>query len=105
MGAGSGRPAEPMQEELTRREREILAQLAQGRTGPEIAQQLVLALSSVRWHLKNLYAKLGANGRRQALSRAHELGLLPATAQTEASQSHQAAQIRLPVLPIQITRF
>ncbi len=105
MSAGNGRPVEPFVEELTRREREILALVAQGSSGPEIAQKLMLALSSVRWHLKNLYAKLGANGKRQAVARAMQLGLLPPTAPAAATQPQQAGPVRLPALPIHITRF
>jgi ATP/maltotriose-dependent transcriptional regulator MalT len=56
-------------ETLTRREREILALLAEGLTGPEMAVRLTLALSSVKSHLQHLYGKLGVNSKRQAVSR------------------------------------
>ena len=62
-------------ERLTRREREILALLAQGYTAPEIAQQLTLALSTVKWYVQQVYGKLGVNNRRRAILRAGELGL------------------------------
>src|SRR5258708_16520795 len=63
-------------EPLTRRERDILALLAQGHNGPEIAEKLTLALSSVKWHTQHLYSKLGVNSKKQAIARARELGLL-----------------------------
>ena len=70
------RPAATLHEPLTRREREILPLLAEGLTGPEIAERLTLGISSVKTHMQHLYGKLGANSKRQAVSRARELGLL-----------------------------
>ena len=63
-------PAEALGEPLTRREREILALLAQGYSGPESAEQLTLTINSVKGHVQHLYAKLGVHGRRQARARA-----------------------------------
>src|SRR5229473_1260999 len=76
MNGWEDKPADARLEPLTRRQTEILALLAQGYSGPEIAAKLVLTLSSVRFHLKHLYGKLGVNSKRQALTRAAELGLL-----------------------------
>lgn len=76
-------PVEPLLEPLTRREREILALLAQGYSGPEIAEQLTLAISSVKWHIQHLYGKLGVNSKRQALTRAKDLGLLGTSPRAE----------------------
>ena len=63
---------------LSVRETEILRLLATDLDGPEIARHLVVSLHTVRTHTKNVYAKLGVNSRRAAVSRARELGLLPA---------------------------
>ena len=41
-----------------------------------IARQLVVSLSTVRTHTRNVYAKLGVNNRRAAVTRAGELDLL-----------------------------
>src|SRR5258706_9474405 len=71
---------EPLIESLTRREREVLALLAQGYSAPEIATELTLAVSSVKWHIQHIYGKLGVNGKRQAVNRANELGLLRTSA-------------------------
>jgi predicted ATPase/DNA-binding CsgD family transcriptional regulator len=68
--------ADSLIEPLTRREREILSLLSQDLTAPEIAQKLTLAVSSVKWYIQQVYGKLGVNGRRQAVARARELGLL-----------------------------
>ena len=66
----------PLPEPLTRREQEILVLLAEGLTGSEMAERLTLAVSSVRWYIQQIYGKLGVNGKRQAITRAGELGLL-----------------------------
>src|SRR5262245_43131061 len=74
-------------EPLTRREREVLALLAEELTGPEIAERLTLALSSVKTHIQHIYGKLGVNGKREAIQRARELGLLEHFSPTAAPQS------------------
>ena len=42
-------------------------------SGPEIAQQLIVSLNTLRTHTKNIFNKLGVNGRRAAIRRAEEL--------------------------------
>ena len=54
---------------LTRREQEILAWVARGKTNGEIAELLWLAPSTVRKHLENVYAKLGVGTRTAAVAR------------------------------------
>lgn len=49
--------------ELTRREREVLRLLAQGRSNEEIAVELVLSVRTVEHHVASVYAKIGASGR------------------------------------------
>jgi len=61
--------------ELTERESEILALIAQGRTNQEIAGQLVLSLKTVRNHVSNIFSKLQVADRAQAILRAREAGL------------------------------
>src|SRR5260370_14913455 len=77
-------PDDPLVEPLTRREREILGLLDQGFSAPEMAEQLTLAVSSVKWHIQHLYGKLGVSGKRQALTRAQALGLLDGPAAADA---------------------
>ena len=62
---------------LTEREREVLALLAEGLTNAAIAEQLVVSVHTVRNHVSNLSAKLGARSKLEALSIAMRDGLLP----------------------------
>src|SRR5438105_14857106 len=79
-------PTKTLLEPLTRRERDVLVLLAQGLSAPEIAEKLTLAVSSVKWHSKHVYAKLGVNSKKQAVARAHALGLLGAPPVATAPQ-------------------
>src|SRR5258708_35391085 len=90
-------PTKPLRNPLTRRERDVLSLLAQGLSGPEIAEKLTLAVSSVKWHSKHLYAKLGVNSKKQAIARAHELGLLGAPPAATAPEPRSAST--LPAVP------
>jgi DNA-binding CsgD family transcriptional regulator len=53
---------------LTKREREILGRLAEGLSGAQIADELVLSPETVRTHVRNAMAKLGASTRSQAVA-------------------------------------
>jgi len=61
--------------ELSERETELLALIAQGRTNQEIAEQLGLTLKTVRNHVSNIFSKLQVADRAQAVIRAREAGL------------------------------
>jgi LuxR family maltose regulon positive regulatory protein len=50
--------------------------LAGGLTYGEIAARLMVSLNTVRFHVKNIYGKLGVDRRVAAVDRAEELGLL-----------------------------
>jgi LuxR family maltose regulon positive regulatory protein len=63
-------------EPLSQRELEILRLFKTELSGPEIARELVIALSTVRTHTKSIYNKLNVNNRRAAIKRAGELGLI-----------------------------
>ncbi len=63
-------------EPLSQRELEILRLFKTELSGPEIAQELVIALSTVRTHTKSIFSKLEVNNRRAAVKRAAELGLI-----------------------------
>ena len=63
-------------ESLSPREVDVLRLLAIGRSNEAIASDLVLALSTVKWHVAHIYRKLGVNGRMQAVTRARELRLI-----------------------------
>lgn len=62
---------------LTEREREVLGYLADGLTNAAIADKLVVSVHTVRNHIANLSAKLGAHSKLEALSIAVRQGLLP----------------------------
>jgi LuxR family maltose regulon positive regulatory protein len=70
--AGHGTLPEPLSE----RELDILRLIAAGRSNQEIAEKLVIALSTVKSHINNLYGKLGTNRRTEAIAIAREMGLL-----------------------------
>lgn len=61
--------------ELTEREREILALVAQPLTNQEIAQRQVLSTKTVRNHVSNIFTKLQVADRTQAIMRARDAGL------------------------------
>jgi LuxR family maltose regulon positive regulatory protein len=68
--------SQPLIEPLSQRELEILRLFRTELSGPEIADQLVIALSTVRTHTKGIYGKLNVTSRREAVKRASELGLI-----------------------------
>jgi DNA-binding NarL/FixJ family response regulator len=53
---------------LTRRELEVLADLASGRTNKQIARDLGVSLNTIKFHVRNLFQKLGVNSRSQAIA-------------------------------------
>jgi len=53
---------------LTRRELEVLSDLASGRTNKQIARDLEVSLNTVKFHVRNLFQKLGVNSRSQAIA-------------------------------------
>lgn len=61
---------------LSRQELNILQLMALGHTNPEIAHQLVLAVSTVRWYAKQIFRKLGVHNRTQAAAQAKKLNLI-----------------------------
>ena len=65
-----------MVEPLSDRELDVLRLLATDLDGPEIANQLMVSLNTMRTHTKSIYTKLGVNSRRAAVHRANELQLL-----------------------------
>ena len=67
-------PSSPFPE-LTEREREILALIAQGRSNSEIAQSLVISMKTVRNYVSSIFSKLQVADRAQAIIRAREAGM------------------------------
>lgn len=63
--------------ELTRRERQVLEQLARGLSTPEVAESLSISVSTTRNHVQNIFQKLQVHSRAQAVAYAFEHGLVP----------------------------
>ncbi|BAU28060.1 LuxR family two component transcriptional regulator [Aneurinibacillus soli] len=63
-------------EELTGREMEILLQIAQGKSNQEIADELFIALKTVKTHVSSILSKLGVQDRTQAVIYAFKHGLI-----------------------------
>ena len=76
VSAGASAPPSSLAEALSEREREVLHLIEEGLSNQEIAEQFVVALSTVKWHVNNLYGKLAVRSRTQALLRARQLNLL-----------------------------
>ncbi len=67
---------QPLAEPLSGRELEVLGLMALGRTNAEISLELFVAVGTVKAHANNIYRKLDANNRSEAVSKAGRLGLL-----------------------------
>ncbi|MCD6554214.1 MAG: DNA-binding response regulator [Chloroflexi bacterium] len=69
-------PADDVPDRLTLREIEILRLIAEGLTNREIAQRLCLSENTIKTYIQNLYQKLDAHNRIEAVMRATKRGLL-----------------------------
>ena len=83
-------------EPLTRREQEILELIVEDLTNSQIAEKLFLAPNSVKWYVKQIYAKLDVSERAQVAVRALELGLVHKETQTTQTKHN---------LPFAVTPF
>jgi LuxR family maltose regulon positive regulatory protein len=73
---GSSGADERLSEPLSERELEVLALIAAGESNREIAGRLFVSTSTVKTHVNNLFRKLSARNRTQAVARAREMNLL-----------------------------
>ena len=69
-------PRAPASAALTPKERQVLELLARNLSNKEIALAMQLGEETIKWHVKNLFAKLDAGTRKQVVGRARILGLL-----------------------------
>ncbi|WP_396188096.1 LuxR C-terminal-related transcriptional regulator [Flavobacterium sp.] len=63
---------DPLKEQLTKREYEILANLAQGFQYKEVAHQLSVSLETIKKHVQNIYKKLHVQNRTEAIIKFHK---------------------------------
>ena len=79
-GRAAAGPASPLRSTpsmaLTPKEREVLELLARNLSNKEIGRALQVGEETIKWHMKNLFAKLDAGTRKQVVQRARILGLL-----------------------------
>jgi LuxR family maltose regulon positive regulatory protein len=72
----AGLPVAGAPEPLSERELEVLQLIAAGRSNRRIASELFVSVGTVKTHVNNLYRKLDAHSRTQAVARARELNLI-----------------------------
>jgi DNA-binding NarL/FixJ family response regulator len=72
----------PATDPLSTRETQVLALVARGRTNSEIGQALFISEATVKTHLLRAFGKLGVSDRTAAVTKAIELGMLPAPGTT-----------------------
>ncbi len=88
-------------EHITERELEILRLIAEGASDREIAQKVYLSINTVKWHNRQIYAKLGVGSRTEALAMSAEQGLLD-----KSGAAPEKTTFRVPNnLPAQISSF
>jgi LuxR family transcriptional regulator, maltose regulon positive regulatory protein len=85
--AGSSLPGLPgqrseLQEDLSESELRVLRYLPSNLSAPEIGRELYLSLSTIKTHMRHIYAKLGVHRRTEAGERARQLGLLAPSARS-----------------------
>lgn len=99
-GASADRGAHPAERRsadpdspLTKREREILRLVADGRSNADLARMLWVTEQTVKFHLSNIYRKLGVSNRTEASRWAQLHGLLPRGARMRAGVSSELAGV------------
>lgn len=74
--AVSGEQNHPADTDLSAREMEVLACLAQGKTTAQIASELFISENTVKTHVRHILEKLEASNRAEAVSKATQMGLI-----------------------------
>ena len=81
---------------LTERQLEVLRLKARRYTNAEIAEQLVISITTVKWHVRQIYNKLGTNTRAETVSVARQSGLLD---KKPARKKHSSRHFPTPISP------
>jgi LuxR family maltose regulon positive regulatory protein len=76
LGRAKRSRAPELRDELSDRELAVLRLLPSGMSQREIGSELFVSLNTIKTHLRNIYRKLGADGREDAVERARELRLI-----------------------------
>jgi DNA-binding NarL/FixJ family response regulator len=74
--SGEAGASRRLEDPLSERELEVLGLLASGKTNSEVARDLFVSVGTVKSHTGNIYRKLGAKNRAEALARARDFGVL-----------------------------
>src|SRR5690606_23821931 len=72
----SARASQPL-EPLSGRERTVLALMAAGKSNRVIGRELAITENTVKWHIKNIFQKLGVENRTSAVLAAQQMQLIP----------------------------
>ena len=84
----------PELDRLTQRELELLCLVASGATNSRLARQLFVTEQTVKFHLSNIYRKLGVANRTQASRFAYAHGLVPTALTPEADEAVESVVAR-----------
>jgi DNA-binding NarL/FixJ family response regulator len=77
VGTADPGPAQAVDESLTARELEVLAEIARGLTNPEVADRLYVSEATVKTHVNHLLAKTGCRDRAALVAYAFRTGMAP----------------------------
>ena len=72
----AGRKRQPLVEPLHEREIQVVELLARGKSNADIQELLFISENTVKWHIKNIFAKLGVNNRTAAVVAAQRLKII-----------------------------
>jgi WD40 repeat protein/serine/threonine protein kinase len=91
----SKRSPESIVAQLTLREQEILQMITEGCSNKDIAEHLFITVTTVKWHIRQVYQKLHVRSRVQAIMRARDLNLIGSDTTTEPAPG-ESTYIALP---------
>ncbi len=98
MNAKKHKANQSLVEPLTERELEVLQLVSYGLSNREIAQQLFVALSTAKWHIKQIYGKLQVKNRSEAIAKALEFALVDTESELSTASPHNLSVQPLPII-------